>query len=195
MCSSSLPNPPTRCSADGSTGVQFKPIGMGFIAQMAFPRTYVVGPLPAGFYSSGNLAILPGQNIAGGAFFAPLENDVAPIRVPYAQGYGEISYKWPRGSRLSLGMLYEGSNNAYAQPAFVTFNSNLELSLGPKAKFQMSVENLFNAMDNRLPLAYAGMAVPLANGGLGLTNANALVPRTVRVMLRQSFGAGSIYEH
>jgi hypothetical protein len=174
--------------------VQFKPVGMGFIAQMAFPRTYVVGPLPPAFYSNGNLAILPGQNIAGGAFFAPLENDVAPIRVPYAQGYGEISYKWPRGSRLSLGMLYEGSNNAYAQPAFVTFNSNLELSLGPKAKFQISVENLFNAMDNRLPLAYAGMAVPLANGGLGLTNANSLVPRTVRVMLRQSFGGGSIYE-
>jgi TonB dependent receptor len=71
--------------------------------------------------------------------------------MPYAQGYGEISYKWPRGSRLSLGMLYEGSNNTYAQPAFVTFNSNLELSLGPKAKFQISVENLFNAMDNRLP--------------------------------------------
>ncbi|HET6276007.1 MAG TPA: TonB-dependent receptor, partial [Candidatus Cybelea sp.] len=133
--------PPMRDAGVLFSLVQFKPIGMGFIAQMAFPRTYVVGSLSPGFYSGGNLAILPGQNIAGGAFFAPGENDVAPIRLPYAQGYGEISYKWPRGSRLSLGMLYEGSNNPYAQPAFATFNSNLELSLGPKAKFQISVEN------------------------------------------------------
>lgn len=145
--------------------VQFKPVGMGFIAQIAFPRTYVVGPLPPDFYTNGNLAIIPGQNVAGGAFFTPGENDVAPIRVPYAQGYTEISYKWPRGSRLSLGMLYEGANNAYARPAFGTFNSNLELSLGPKAKLQLSVENIFDALDSRLPLAYQGIGVPLANSG------------------------------
>lgn len=187
--------PPMRDAGLLFSLVQFKPVGMGFIAQMSFPRTYVVGSLAPGFYNGGNLAILPGQNIAGGAFFAPGENDVAPIRLPYAQGYGEISYKWPRGSRLSLGMLYEGSNNPYALPAFATLNTNLELSLGPKAKFQISVENLFNALDNRLPIALAGIGVPLANGGIGLTNANALAPRTVRVMLRQSFGGSAIYEH
>jgi hypothetical protein len=175
--------------------VQFKPVGMGFIAQMAFPRTYVSGPLPPGFYANGNLAVIPGQNVSGGAFFTAGENDVAPIRVPYAVGYGEISYKWPRGSRLSLGALYEGANNPYAAPAFVTFNSNLELSLGPKAKFQISVENLTNELDNRLPFAFQGIGVPLAAGGAGLTNANALQPRTFRFMLRQSFGGGAIYEH
>jgi hypothetical protein len=175
--------------------VRFKPVGFGFIAQMAFPRTYVYGPLPANFYANGNLAIIPGQNIAGGAFFTPGENDVSPIRVPYSQGYAEVSYKWPRGSRLSLGMLYEGSNNAYSRPAFETFNSNLELSLGSKAKLQLSVENLFDALDTRLPLAYQGIGVPLANGEVGLTNANALVPRTIRVMVRQSFGGGSLVEH
>jgi TonB dependent receptor len=175
--------------------VQFKPVGLGFIAQVAFPRTYVFGALPPGFYAHGNLAIVPGQNVGGGAFFVAGENDVSPFRIPYAQGYAEISYKWPRGSRLSLGMLYVGANNPYAQPAFTTFNSNLELSLGPKAKLQFSVENLFNALDNRLPLAFQGIGVPLANGFAGLTNANALQPRTIRFMMRQSIGSSSIYEH
>lgn len=174
--------------------VQFKRVGLGFIAQAAFPRTYVVGALPPGFYAKGNLAVVPGQNIGGGAFFVPGENDVAPLRIPYAQGYGEISYKWPRGSRLSLGALYVGSNNPYSQPAFTTFNSNLELSLGAKAKLQLSVENLFDVLDNRLPLAFTGIGVPLANGGIGLTNAGALVPRTIRFMIRQSFGGNSLLE-
>ncbi len=175
--------------------VQFKRIGFGFIAQGALLRTFVFGEIAPGFYDDGdNLATLPGQNIAGGGFFVLGYNDVAAMRVPYAQGYGEISYKWPRGSRLSLGGLYEGANNPYAVPGFATLNANLELSLGGKEKLQVSVENLFSALNDPLPIAFGGIGVPTALGTVAGTNANVLAPRTIRIVFRQSFGAGSVYE-
>jgi hypothetical protein len=146
--------PPMRDEGAEISLVQFKPVGLGFIVQAALPRTYVSGPMPA--------------NVAG---------------IPYAQGYGEISYKWPRGSRASIGLLYAGANNAYGRPAFTEFNSNLELSVGAKSKLQVSVENLFDSLDGRLPIAL-----------IASTNANVLGPRTIRVMFRQSFGGGAIYE-
>jgi outer membrane receptor protein involved in Fe transport len=145
---------------------QFERVGFGYIASLQLPRTYVWG--------SNSFLALP-QNIGYNAFY--------PYRIPYAQGYGEISYKWPRGSRLSLGALYVGSHNAYGAPAFVTLNSNLELSLGSKAKLQFSVQNLTNQLADRIPVF--SYAMPQ----YGLT------PLTFRFMFRQSFGGGGIYEH
>ncbi|MGC2130945.1 MAG: TonB-dependent receptor [Candidatus Aquilonibacter sp.] len=145
---------------------QFKRVGMGFIAALSLPRTYVWGATSSLLYGE--------QNIGYGA--------ITPFRIPYAQGYGEISYKWPRGSRASIGALYVGSNNAYGAPAFATLNSNLELSLGARAKLQFSAQNLTNVLANRPPL-YA----PVSQYGLA--------PFTLRFMFRQSFGTGSLYEH
>ena len=187
--------PPIRETGIEASIAQFKRVGFGFIAQGALLRTFVTGKISPGFYDGGdNLAVLPGQNIAGGGFFAPGLNDVAAMRVPYAQGYGELSYKWPRGSRLSLGGLYEGANNPYAVPGFATFNANLELSLGGKEKLQISVENLLNALDEPLPTAFGGIGVPTVLGTVAGTNANVLAPRTIRFVFRQSLGAGSVYE-
>ena len=139
--------------------VQFKRVGLGFIAQGALVRA--------------------DRDLGPNAFFVPASGDVPLAGTPYAQGYGEISYKWPAGSRLSLGALYLGANNPYDRPAFATFNSNLELSLGGKSKLAISIENLFDANDTMLPYAYA--ATPLA-------------PRTIRVMFRQSLGFGGVVE-
>jgi TonB dependent receptor len=178
---------------------QFKRVGLGFIAQAAFVRTYVnetssalyAGPFGA---FTANLGIVPGQNLSGGSLLVPGANDVAQTRVPYAQGYTEISYKWPRGSRLSVGALYYGANNPYARPAFATLNSNLELSVGALSKFQLSVENLTNAYGGSLPLGYAGTPIALANGTTAPVNAGILTPFTVRVLFRQSIGPGAIFE-
>lgn len=159
--------PPMVESGIDVTLQQFKRVGLGFIAALQLPRTYVWGNTGAFIY--------PAQNIGYGAF--------APFRIPYSQGYGEISYKWPHGSRASLGMLYVGSNNAYGAPAFVTFNSNLELSLGSKSKLQFSVQNLTNALAHRLPV----FGLPDPQYGLQ--------PFTLRFMFRQSIGAGRLYEH
>lgn len=173
---------------------QFKRVGLGFIAQAAFARTYV-NNVPPGFYNGfSNLAVIPGQNLSGGSSLIFGANDVTQTRVPYAQAYGEISYKWPRGSRFSLGALYYGANNPFYEPAFAELNSNLELSVGALSKFQISVENLTNAYGGALPAAYAGVPIRLFDGNLAPTNAGILQPRTFRIMFRQSIGPGSLYE-
>lgn len=150
---------------------QFKPVGLGYIVQASLVRTYTRG--------------LNGEaNLSGGPPILPFTTDIAPMRVPYAQGYAEISYKWPRGSRASLGMLYLGNNNPYAVPAFAQLNANLELSLNDYSKLQFSVQNLGNAYADRFPVLVAAPQPYLA-GTVG--------PRTLRFMLRQSIG-GSLYE-
>ncbi|MGZ3507087.1 MAG: TonB-dependent receptor domain-containing protein [Vulcanimicrobiaceae bacterium] len=171
---------------------QFKRAGLGYIVQGAFVRTFSNDYAPS--FNGANLGILPGQNVAGGGVFDAGTNDIARERLPYAQGYGEISYKWPRGSRLSLGIAYYGANNPFFRPAFATLNSNLELSLGNKSKLQLSVENLTGAYDGALPTGFAGMAVPLADGHIAQTNANVLGPATIRMMFRQSIGGGGLTE-
>jgi TonB dependent receptor/Carboxypeptidase regulatory-like domain/TonB-dependent Receptor Plug Domain len=158
--------PPMVESGVEFTLQQFKRVGMGFIAALQLPRTYVWGATGGVPYGA--------QNLGYGA--------VAPFRIPYAQGYAELSYKWPRGSRASIGALYVGSNNAYGAPAFATLNSNLELSLGARAKLQFSAENLTNQLANRAPV-------------FGPVPQYGLVPFTLRFMFRQSFGTGSLYEH
>ncbi len=176
---------------------QFKPVGMGFIVAASFPRTYVWSNIPAGFYAFGaNAAVVAGLNLSGGLPPALGNyNDVAPVRFPYAQGYGEISYKWPRGSRASLGAQYVGANNGYGRDAFVTFNSNLELSLGSRGKLQISAENVFNAIAGTVPLLGGGTPIQLANGSTVPSPLAGLTPFTLRVMVRESFGEGSLYEH
>ncbi len=158
--------PPMRDEGAELSLVQFKPVGLGYVVQASLPRTYLLsGALP--------------QNVAG---------------IPYFQGYGEISYKWPRGSRASFGLLYAGANNPYGRGGFTTFNSNLELSIGAKSKLAFALENLFSGLGGRLPIAFAGIPAELADGSVVPTNANVLGPPTIRVMFRQSLG-GSLYEH
>jgi hypothetical protein len=187
--------PPIEESGIEASAVQFKRVGLGAIAQIALLRTFAIGNLPSAFYAdNSNLSTLPAQNIAGGGFFVSGYNDIANMRVPYAQGYGEISYKWPRGSRLSFGGLFEGANNPYNRPAFATFNANLELSLGGKQKLQISAENIFGALNESLPLAFGGIGAPTVLGTIAGTNANVLPPPTIRFVFRQSLGTGSVYE-
>lgn len=159
--------PPMRDEGAELSLVQFKPVGLGYVVQASLPRTYLLsGALPA--------------NVAG---------------VPYFQGYGEISYKWPRGSRASFGLLCAGANNPYGRGGFTTFNANLELSIGAKSKLAFALENLFGALDGRLPVLFAGLPAMLPDGETIATDANVLGPPTIRVMFRQAIGGGRIYEH
>ncbi len=81
---------------------QFKRVGLGFIAQASLLRTYV-DSVPPGFYGSAsdplstNLAVTPGLNVNGGSPFVPGANDIAPMRVPYAQGYAELELQMAAG--------------------------------------------------------------------------------------------------
>lgn len=97
-------------------------------------------------------------------------------------GYAEISYHGVQGSRVSLGATYWGADPSLGQPATVLLNTNVEIQVGARGKIQFSIENLNDAaravISRRLP--FLETASPFAPG-----------PRTVRLLLRRSFGRTS----
>lgn len=95
------------------------------------------------------------------------------------QGYAEVSYHAPNGSRISFGATYYGADPALDQPSAVLFNTNLEIQIGARGKLQFDLENLNDA---RLALPGPVLAV------LPLRSAFAPAPRTFRVVVRRSIG-------
>jgi len=97
-------------------------------------------------------------------------------------GYTEISYHGAQGSRISLGATYLGADPSLAQPATVILNTNLEIQVGIRGKIQFSIENLNDA--------HLAVISPL-DRFLAPPNALGLSPRTVRLLVRRSFGRTS----
>jgi hypothetical protein len=110
---------------------------------------------------------------------AALAQSIGDVAAGSSHGYGEISYHWRNGSRISFGATYYGADLALGQPAVVPLNSNLEIQLGTRGKLQFDVENL-----NDVRFAMATPELPL----LAPRNAFAPAPRTFRVVVRRSFG-------
>jgi hypothetical protein len=94
-------------------------------------------------------------------------------------GYTEISYHGAQGSRVSLGATYWGADPSLSQPATVLLNTNVEIQVGARGKVQFSIENLNDA----------ARAIPTpARPFITSPSAFAPGPRTVRLLLRRSFG-------
>ncbi|HTJ27754.1 MAG TPA: TonB-dependent receptor [Candidatus Limnocylindria bacterium] len=110
---------------------------------------------------------------------AALAQSIGDVAAGSSHGYGEISYHWRNGSRISFGATYYGADLALGQPAAVPLNSNLEIQLGTRGKLQFDVENL-NDVHFAIPTAELPLLAP--------RNAFAPAPRTFRVVVRRSFG-------
>jgi hypothetical protein len=185
--------------------------GFGFVAQGAVLNGYPYGVSPC-LYSktivaggttkdctvaNTNLAILPGINYLGtgtaGTNGTPTNgagtnyNSVSNTAIPYAQAYAELHYRTVRGGYLGFGLQYLGANNSYNEPAFFIGNASARLPLPAGVFLQASVYNLFNAYPNATETEAAGVAVPLANGQTGLTNANVVGPRYFLFTLSKTF--------
>jgi TonB dependent receptor/TonB-dependent Receptor Plug Domain len=109
----------------------------------------------------------------------PLLNTGGDVASGATHGYAEISYHGVQGSRVSLGATYWGADPSLGQPATVLLNTNVEIQVGARGKIQFSIENLNDAaravISPRVP--FLETASPFAPG-----------PRTVRLLVRRSFG-------
>ena len=181
-------------------------VGFGGLMQAALLRAYPYN-LPACFYStnpvtacnanSTNLGIVPGVNFYGsGSFGSPGGfNAVNNHSIPYAQGYGEVRYRWHNGAQASFGETYYGSHNSLNVPAFLVANANVRLPVGKDANFQLSADNVFGVYSNAYITAFGGIAVPLVqpntfNAQQGLTNANVIGPTQIRFLFTKYFDFG-----
>jgi outer membrane receptor protein involved in Fe transport len=125
-----------------------------------------------------NLGIIPGSNYydAGTSGSPGSFNAVNNHAIPYSQGYGELHYRTERGGYLAFGIQYYGNNNSLNVPAFFSTNGSIRFVFPKQIFLQASVQNLNNAYRAAWTSAYGGAGVPLANGKIGLTNANTLGP-------------------
>ena len=180
-------------------------LGFGFVAQGALLRAYpyniskcfYVAPSANGTQNcSGppvtNLGIIPGINfVNSGTSGSPGSwNAVSNHAIPYAQGYGELHYRLPKDGYLSFGEQYYGNNNSLNVPAFWVGNASARFPLMGDGKtwFQISADNLFNIYGAAYITPFGGVGVPLLNGNTGLTNANVIGPRNIRLTITKNFG-------
>ena len=169
-------------------GVELKlartpPAGLGFLISGSLMRAYAYD-LPPGFYDSGagtdtvNLGILANENfMPSGLGF----NGLSAARVPYAQGYGELTYGTRGGAHFVAGVTYFGNNNGFNEPAFEVLSASIHLPLGKKTSLQLSGDNLTGAYDKPFVGLFSGIGVPLANGLLGQVTSGQYGPATFRL--------------
>lgn len=174
-------------------------IGFGGKIQGALQRAFPYA-IPPCFYSTNNvcsgqgtnLAILPNENYVGnGTAGTPGSfNAINNHAIPYAQGYFEVHYRTPNGGYAGFGEQYYGNNNSLNVPAFLVAHLDARFPIGGRATgltLNANVDNLFGAYPNPYITEYGGVAYPLVNGNVGLTNANVIGPRNLRVSVIKNF--------
>ncbi len=128
--------------------------GFGYNLALTADSSIISG-IPASGYNSS--PALPANNVqvCGGGSFTP---GLATC-VPYLKGYGQVNYELNKGTFVSLGVDYEGKNNAYYQPPFAIVDFGFKQPLTENLEFNMSVQNLLNTNSYNY-LAQPGLGVP-----------------------------------
>lgn len=154
------------------------------------PYFYCVKPA-AGCVQDTNINIIPGENINGVGVGSPINGQIsynANMRLPYSQGFAQLTYTTRGGLRAAVGATYFGYNNSLNEPAFAIASAALRVPLTPALSVQVTGDNLFNAYSGLMPIYGGGVAIPVAGSKAGTfasaaTEGNVLGPATYRFML------------
>lgn len=155
------------------------PVGFGYVAQGAVLRGYALGVPPGGY--PGKPGIVNDVNFT--------DQSVSNQAIPYAQGYGEISYRTASNALVLFGATYYGPNNDWDLPAVWFFSGSLRFPIHDKyTTFQMSVDNLFNRDSDLFPTNFAGAQIPFQGGQYYATTLKNYGPRQFKFQISHSFG-------
>jgi hypothetical protein len=155
------------------------------------PVTGVTTPPGPGCINNTNLMILPEMNFGGTATgISGAPNGIPGARVPYASGYGDVSWLGHYGQYYDLNVTYYGSNNVYNAPAFAVMGANVRFNLGNYGtKLQFSIDNLTGAYDAPYVGFFNGIPLPLVQGAaqpVAPSPAGNYGPITYRFILTQN---------
>ncbi|HTZ54118.1 MAG TPA: TonB-dependent receptor [Candidatus Acidoferrum sp.] len=167
------------------------------------PATGVTTPPGPGCIYNTNLAVVPNVNFGGSpTAISGAPNGIPGARVPYASGYGELSWNGHFGQYYNLGVTYFGNNNVYNEPPFFVVSGNVRIKLNSYGThLQVSADNLTGQYDNAYAGFFNGIPLPLVNGatqtnpltgapqsvGFAATPAGNYGPTTFRIILTQDF--------
>jgi len=155
-------------------------IGFGFSLSAAADRSIING-LPGASGVPAN-----GVQICGNGFAAP---GIATC-VPYLKGYGSLGYRWKGGSRLALGVDYEGKNNSYFQPPFALLNLTGVRQVNRDFSLNLAVENLLNTNNDGAYLAEPNLGTPLVSDTA--TGQGTFIPARINAPARQVRLSGTL---
>jgi len=167
------------------------------------PMTGITTPPGPGCIYNTNLAVLPDVNFGGSpTAISGAPNGVAGARVPYASGYGEISWIGHYGQYYNLGLKYFGNNNSFNESPFFVLSATVRLKLNDHGTWmQLSGDNVAGAYDNPYAGFFNGIPLPLVKGAtqtslltgepvpvsFAATAAGNYGPPTFRIILTQDF--------
>ncbi len=87
-------------------------------------------PPGPGCINNTNLAVLPETNFGGQpTALCRSSKRGRGARVPYASGYGELSWAGHYGQYYNLGLTFFGNNNAFNEPPFAVLSANVRYKL------------------------------------------------------------------
>jgi hypothetical protein len=125
------------------------PRGVFGLVSGGLTRSYVVS-LPPGFYDANgqtcnrttgancqNIQVVPNINMNGSFATA----------IPYAQGFGQIGYRWTPEKSIDLTATYFGNNNSYQRPAFGEVDGHVRYPLTKRLSLLLTVRNITGAYD------------------------------------------------
>jgi outer membrane receptor protein involved in Fe transport len=163
--------------------------GFGYVVQGALIRAYPYDVSPSVYATAfgpntTNLAILNNVNFQGSGLGY---NGYSFGRVPYATGYGEVSYS-ARRARFALGATYYGNNNSLGRPAYFVTNASLRYDLSPTVGLYLTAYNLTDTYGSNTYNINGGIPVPLVNGMLGATAAGTVGPPMYRASVHIKLG-------
>ena len=168
--------------------------GFGFNIAAAAERSILDG-LPDNAFSAGTASVpVNSVQLCGNGVAAP---GIATC-IPYLKGYGQFTYTARDRSFASIGVDYEGKNNAYFQPPFAMVDATYRRAVSRNAELQISAQNALNTNNYGSYLAMPGLGTPLVAGTLTAKGALAQTsfvptlvsapPRQIRVQLRLHMG-------
>jgi outer membrane receptor protein involved in Fe transport len=166
-------------------------VGFGYLLDGSVQKGYYYA-LPPYFYCSvpgpgctqdQNVNIIAGQNTNGDGIGVGGLSYNGNMRIPYSEGYGQISYAFKNGAYASFGDTYFGNNNSLNEPAFGIANATLRYPVGPSLDLQFSGDNIFNAYPGILPIYGGGVPIELIGGQTAATIGNVLGPATWTMVL------------
>ncbi|MGH7737809.1 MAG: carboxypeptidase regulatory-like domain-containing protein [Candidatus Tyrphobacter sp.] len=173
-----------------------------YCAGSTSPLGVTTPPGPGCVYNT-NLAVLPDVNFGGQpTAFAGSPNGIGSARVPYALGYGALTWTGHFGQYYNLGAQYFGNNNSFDEPPFFVLSANAGFNVSDHGtRLQISADNLTGAYDNPYVGFFNGIPLPLVKGAtqtnpltgatgpayLALTPGGNYGPLSLRIQLIQSF--------
>jgi hypothetical protein len=165
--------PPVRMEGVDLSVQHNVPQGIYWHGSFGLTRSYVVS-VPAGFYNNGgtcqpytglncaNTQIVPGTNFTGAGLVA------VPAAVPYANGYGDVGYRWTPQTYVQIEADYFGKNNSYYEPPFTALNAYAGYGLTRHVTLIANFQNLTCAycLSYEQILNYPRLIAPASPGQL-----------------------------